>query len=453
MWIFSVMTLIVYTLNAHAKVSSREADKLGVVLTPFGSIKSGSQRVPAWHGGLSTAPKGYMGAGQHHIDPFLSEEISFTIDSSNYIYFKKYLTAGQLAMFKAYPGSFKMNVYPSHRTHAMPNWINQNTRRNAKSSSLSNQGAGIKNAYGGIPFPILHGRNRDKALQAIWNHMTRWRGVFVTNSFTEIAVHKNGNYTPVSVQQEVLFNFHRPNSNFKSMDNVLLYFISFTKAPALLAGGALLVHETLDQVIDNREAWDYSKSQRRIRRAPNLAYDSPIASSNNTRTVDDTDMFNGATDRYDWAYKGLKEYFIPYNNYKIGTKGIKYADLVMPGHINSEYLRWEAHRVHVVEASLKKNERHIYQKRLFFIDEDSWGIALVDQYDHRGNLWRVSMALLKNFYELPGVLAGVNIFHDLQAQSFSANGLYSEEHQAPVFESGAPSTRHFKPSSLRQRVR
>ena len=453
MLLFSLLSISVYALNVHAKVSSSDADKLGAVLTPFGSVKSGNNGVPAWDGGLTIAPIGYTGAGQHHIDPFASEKISYMIDGDNYIYFKKHLTPGLLAMFKTYPDSFKMNVYPSHRTHAMPDWINKNTRRNAISSSLSNNGVGIRNAYGGIPFPILHGRNQDKALQAIWNHMTRWRGIFVTNRFTDIAVRRNGNYTPISVQQEVLFNFYLPNSNFKNMDNILLYFMTFNKAPALLAGGALLVHETLDQVIEQRQVWDYSKSQRRLRRAPNLGYDSPIASSNNTRTADDTDMFNGATDRYHWKYNGIREYIIPYNNYKIDAKGVKYADIIMPGHVNPEYVRWEIHRVHVIEASLKKSQRHIYQKRLFYIDEDSWGIALTDQYDHQGELWRVSMALLKNYYELPGVLAGLNIFHDLQSQRYSANGLYSEERQPPFFENNAPSARHFNPSSLRRFVR
>jgi hypothetical protein len=134
----------------------------------------------------------------------------------------------------------------------------------------------------------------------------------------------------------------------------------------------------------------------------------------------------------------------------IGKQGLKYDDVIMPGHLNPDYLRWELHRVHVVEANLKDGERHIYKKRVYYIDEDSWGIAMVDQYDNRGELWRVSTALLKNYYELPGTWSGGDVFHDLQARRYSVNGLYSEEKIAPVFENKVPDSRYFKPASLRR---
>ena len=451
----SVLAFALVGASAQAKVSQKEANKLGTSLTPFGSIKAGnkSKTIPEWEGGLTQPPQGYEGSGQHHIDPFADDAIKFTIDESNYQGFKKYLTPGQFAMFDTYTSSFKMNVYPTHRSHAMPDWVIENTRDNATSAELSRGGVGIKDAYGGIPFPILHGSNEEKALQTMWNHLTRWRGIFVTSRSTEVAVQRDGDYSPITKQQEVFFNFHNPKGSFKKMDNILFYFLTFNKAPARLAGGALLVHETMDQTKDARQAWDYNSGQRRVRRAPNLAYDSPIASSDNTRTADDTDMYNGAPDRYNWEYKGVKEFFIPYNNYKLSAQGVEYSDLVMPGHLNPEYVRWELHRVHVVEATLKPGERHIYKRRVFYVDEDSWGIALVDQYDNRGELWRVSMAMLKNYYELPGTWTSGDLYHDLQSRRYSANGLYSEEKQAPVFEDKIPNKRYFKPSSLRRRGR
>lgn len=438
-----------------AKVSKAEANKLGKSLTPFGSIKEGNEAgtIPEWTGGLTKPPAGFSGAGQHHVDPFADDVPKFRIDKSNFQGFQKYLTPGQFALMEAYPNTFAMDVYPTRRTHALPDWVVENTAKNALTSSLSKGGVGIDNAFGGIPFPLLHGTNEEKALQVMWNHLTRWRGIFLTGRYTEVAVQRDGGYSPITKQQEVFFNFHNPEGSFKKLDNILFYFLTFNKAPARLAGGALLVHETIDQTEEQRQAWDYNSGQRRVRRAPNLAYDSPIASSDNTRTADDTDMYNGAPDRYDWEYKGVKEIFIPYNNYKIGQKGVKYDDIVMPGHLNPDYQRWELHRVHVVEANLKEGARHIYQKRVFYVDEDSWGIALVDQYDTRGELWRVSAAMLKNYYELPGTWTSVDVFHDLQSRRYSANGLYSEERQAPVFENKVPSARYFKPSSLRRRAR
>jgi hypothetical protein len=451
----SFLALSLGALSTSAKVSKQEADKLGKSLTPFGSIKAGNKAktIPEWTGGITKIPEGYEGSGQHHIDPFAADKIKFTVDKSNYKGFEKYLTPGQYALFEAYPDTFKLNVYPTHRSHSMPDWVLENTKKNALTSSLSKSGTGIKDAYGGVAFPILHGSNREKALQTIWNHTTRWRGIFVTSRASEVAVQNNGEYAVITKQQEVFFNFFNPKGSFKKMDNILFYFMTFNKAPARLAGGALLVHETMDQKKDARQAWDYNKGQRRTRRAPNLAYDSPIASSENTRTADDTDMFNGAPDRYEWEYKGVKEFFIPYNNYGFAKSDLKYDDIVMTGHANPEHVRWELHRVHVVEANLKKGSRHIYKKRVFYVDEDSWGIALVDQYDNRGELWRVSMAMLLNYYELPGVWSAGTMYHDLQSRRYSINGLYSEEKQAPVFEDKVPSKRYFSPSSLRRRGR
>ena len=64
-------------------------------------------------------------------------------------------------------------------------------------------------------------------------------------------------------------------------------------APARLAGEVLLVQETLDQSIENRRAWVYNPGQRRVRRAPNVAFDNPGTNSDNLRTSDQFDMYNG----------------------------------------------------------------------------------------------------------------------------------------------------------------
>lgn len=451
----TTLALFIFNPLAHAKVSQAEADKLGSTLTPFGSIKEGNKlkTIPAWTGGIKEIPVDYKGPGKHHANPYSDENAKTIISKSNYLSHEDALAPGQVKMFETYPDSFQMHVYPTHRSHALPEWIIENTKNNALSSDLSLGGVGVKDAYGGVAFPILHGTSSDKALQAMWNHMTRWRGIYVTRMFSEIAVKHNGDYSVITKKQEAYFNFHNPKGSFEKLDNVLFYFLNFTESPPRLAGGAFLVHETLDQTKEQRSAWDYSASQRRVFRAPNVAYDSPIASSDNTRVADDSDMFNGAPDKYEWAYKGLKEYYIPYNNYKLSESDVKYEDIATPGHLNPDYIRWERHRVHVVEAKLKDGETHIYNKRVFYIDEDSWSIVLADQYDKGDVLWHVNMSMTQNFYELPGVFQAANSFHDLKAKSYSVNGLYSEAKQSPVFENKMPNKRHFKPSSLRRRGR
>lgn len=449
----SVLALSVATSSAHAAVSASEAARLGDDLTPFGSIKAGNDAgtIPPWTGGLTEPPEGYKGSGQHHINPFPDDEVLFTINARNADQYSEFLTDGVKAMLDTYPASFEIPVYQSRRTHAVPDFVARNTKENATSATIVGEGAGLDGAFGGYPFPILHGNAEEKGWQAVWNHLTRWRGISVTRRASEVAVQTDGDYSLVTSQQEAFFNFYNPEGSEEELDNIIFYYLSFTLSPPRLAGGAILVHETLNQIVNPRNGWGYNAGQRRVRRAPNLGYDSPIAAADNLRTADDTDIFNGALDRYNWTYKGLREMYIPYNNYRIGEAGLPYSEILGVSHINPDLTRWELHRVHVVEANLKKDARHIYGKRVFYIDEDSWNTVLLDQYDGRGNLWRVSMAILKNYYELPGVWSSLEVFHDLQARRYHVQGLDTEEPQTRVFTDDVPNKRYFSPAALRRR--
>lgn len=449
----SLLACSLVTSTAHAAVSASEAARLGNELTPFGSIKAGNEAgtIPPWTGGLTEAPAGYSGSGQHHINPFPDDKVLFTINARNADQYSEFLSDGIKAMLDTYPASFEIPVYQSRRTHAVPDFVAKNTRENATSATIVGEGAGLDGAFGGYPFPILHGNDEEKGWQAIWNHLTRWRGISLTRRASEVAVQPDGDYSLVTSQQEAFFNFYSPEGGEDELDNIIFYYLSFTQSPPRLAGGAILVHETLNQIVNPRNGWGYNAGQRRVRRAPNLGYDSPIAAADNLRTADDTDIFNGALDRYNWSYKGMREMYIPYNNYRIGQKGLPYSEILGVSHVNPDLTRWELHRVHVVEANLKEGARHIYGKRVFYLDEDSWNTVLLDQYDGRGNLWRVSMAVLKNYYELPGVWSSLEVFHDLQARRYHVQGLDTEEPQTRVFTDEVPNKRYFSPASLRRR--
>lgn len=449
----SLLALSMASASSWAAVSPDEASRLGKDLTPFGSIRAGndSGTIPAWTGGLTKPPAGYQGSGQHHIDPFPKDEVLFTINASNMDMYAEHLTDGVRAMFEAYPTSFRVPVYQSRRTHAIPEWVAENTRKNAVKAEVVGKGEGLQGAFGGYPFPILHGNREQKAWQVIWNHLTRWRGVSATRRSSEVAVQVDGDYSLVTSQQEAFFNFYNPEGSESELDNIIFYYLSFTQSPPRLAGGAILVHETLNQIINPRNGWGYNAGQRRVRRAPNLGYDSPIAAAENLRTADDTDIFNGALDRYNWSYEGLKEIYIPYNNYRIGKKGLPYSEILGTSHLNPDYTRWELQRVHVVEATLKDGARHIYHKRRFYVDADSWNTVLLDQYDGRGELWRVTMGIAKNYYELPGVWTVLDVYHDLQAHRYHVLGLDTEEPNTRVFTDAVPNKRYFSPASLRRR--
>ena len=391
-----------------AAVSVEQAERLKNELTPLGAERAGNKSgdIPPWRGGLTLPPVEYSKAGQHHPDPYAADKPLFTITAANMKQYQEFLTDGQKAMFKTYPDTFRMPIYQTRRTAAAPEWVYDNTYKNALRAELAENGNGLLYAYGGIPFPIAQ-----NGLEAIWNHITRWRGVYLTRRASEIAVQVNGDYSLVTVQQEVEFNYYRQDRSINDLDNILFYYLSFTKAPARLAGGAVLVHETLNQVDEPRQAWGYNAGQRRVRRAPNLAYDTPIAAADGLRYADDTDMFNGAPDRYDWKLVGKKEVY------------------------------------------LKEGSRHVYHKRRFYLDEDTWGIAAADLYDSAGELWRVNMAYIKTFYELPVTWTTLDVFHDLKAKRYHVQGLDNEEQKTIDFSDKPPGERYFTPSELRRRGR
>jgi hypothetical protein len=391
-------------------------------------------------------PAGYTKSGQHHVDPFADDKPLFTITKSNLEQYKDNLTAGQIALFNAYPSTYQMPVYQTRRSASAPQWVYDNSIKNASTAKLQDGGNGFSEAYGGIPFPIPQ-----SGVEVLWNHIARYRGNYVVRSASEVAVQRNGSYSLVTSQQEALFKFYDPKGSYAKLDNTLFFYQSFTKSPARLAGGAVLVHETLDQVKQARQAWGYNAGQRRVRRAPNLAYDTPIAAADGLRTADDTDMFNGAPDRFDWKLVGKKEIYIPYNNYRVTSPQVKYEDLLQVGHLNPAFTRNELHRVWVVEGTLKSGARHIYSKRTLYLDEDSWQAAVVDQYDGRGELWRVSVAYLKNYYELPTTWSALDVFHDLQSRRYHVQNLDNEESNTIDFSQPVPADSYFKPAALRRR--
>jgi hypothetical protein len=229
--------------------------------------------------------------------------------------------------------------------------------------------------------------------------------------------------------------------------NLILNYLQEVTAPARLAGQILLVKDTVDQAKEPRSAWTYNPGQRRVRLAPNVAYDNPGTAADGLRTNDDFGMYNGATDRYDWTLVGKKEMYIPYNSYRLTDPKVKYADLLRPGHINQDLTRYELHRVWVVDAKLKAGTSHIYSRRTFYIDEDSWNVIMVDKYDGRGQLWRFAELHSENWYDVPMWFGTIEVHHDLQSRRYIAMGLRSEE--TKIYQPIKRTAADYTPQALR----
>ncbi|MAS24875.1 MAG: outer membrane lipoprotein-sorting protein [Oceanospirillaceae bacterium] len=434
----SALALSLMVGTAHAEVSADKAAALGKTLTPVGAEMAGNAAgtIPSWNGGLAKTDE--------FKNPFPEDKPKFVITGANYKEYAANLTDGQKAMFAKYPDTYKMPVYETRRTSAYPQFIYDDSKTNATKTKLLANGNGLENYEEGVPFPLPQ-----NGVEAIWNHIVRYRGGSVSRVVAQATPQVNGDYTIVRFKDE--FTFRNKLTDYKPDQdkNVLFYFKQDVISPARLAGNVLLVHETLDQVKEPRKAWVYNAGQRRVRRAPQVSYDGPGTASDGLRTSDNFDMYNGAPDRYDWKLEGKQEIYIPYNSYKLKDKKLKYADIVKPGHINQDLARYELHRVWKVTATLKEGKRHIYAKRVFYLDEDTWQASEIDHYDGRGELWRVAESHNVMYYNHQVPWYALETLYDLNSGRYLALGMDNEEDEGYSFGFDR-SSRDYTPAALRR---
>lgn len=431
--------------QAGAALPADQAERLGTELTPLGAIKEGNAAgtIPAWQGGLArdAAPveRGFVG------DPYAQDRPLFVITADNAEQYRENLSPGQLAMLANYPQTYRIPVYPSRRSASVPEHIQAAARKSVTSVSTTNDGNALsgfgESRYYAFPIP-------QNGLEAIWNHMTRYRGGSVKRISAYIAPYANGSYSAVRMYDEISYAETVGNVDKEQLDTVLFFYKQRVLSPARMAGNVVLIHETIDQVADPRRAWIYNAGQRRVRRAPQLAYDGPGQASDGQRTVDNHDLYNGAPDRYDWKLVGRREMYIPYNSFRLASPTLRHDQMFQAGHLNQDYTRYELHRVWEVEATLKPGQRHIYAKRRFFIDEDTWQIALADMYDGRGDLWRVGEGHMIQFYHVQVPNYAGEVLYDLQNRRYIAIGFGNEEDSGAEY-GFASKLSDFSPSALR----
>jgi hypothetical protein len=128
-------------------------------------------------------------------------------------------------------------------------------------------------------------------------------------------------------------------------------------------------------------------------------------------------------DRFDFKLVGKKEIYVPYNAYGAVYQA-KQDDLLKPNHLNPDLVRWELHRVWIVEATLKEGKRHIYGKRVFYLDEDSWAALASDQYDARGQLFRSSFAFQSQSYDVQAPFDTTFAIYDFNSGAYNVTGLF-----------------------------
>ncbi|HHH9263956.1 TPA: DUF1329 domain-containing protein [Pseudomonas aeruginosa] len=441
-----LVSAVISCSSVNGAVSQEEAVRLGNDLTPFGGIKAGNEEgtIPAWTGGLTSGPQGYAHkSGDFLPNPFVDEKPLFAITAQNLGQYADKLSAGQRALLKKYPDSYRLDIYPTHRTHAVPEWVARNIRQNAIKAKLVDGGNGIEGAYGGVPFPIP-----SSGEEVMWNHLLRWQGGDSEYRYNALVVQPNGTISSgesIAVEQSA---FYLPGGSVETFGGDYFSLLVNYLAPARRKGEVLLIVDPINQVKNPRNAWLYLPGQRRVRRAPTVAYDTPNPNFNGVATYDDTYMFYGALDRYNWKLVGKRELYVPYNNYKQDSPA-RYTEVMKGGHTNPNYGRWELHRVWEVEATLKDGSRHVYGKRTFYVDEDSWLVVLSDSYDGRGNLWRTNTMHSLAYWTAPGVMRGSFVHYDLVSGVYGVNVAVNEQAKAIVFTEPRKAE-FFTPASLRR---
>ena len=418
--------IVSHTAAANAAVSAGDAAKLKTTLTPLGGEKAGNAdgTIPAWNGGMTSPLPGFVNGGRRDIDPFAGEKPLFTISNKNMDQYKDRLSEGTVAMMTRYPGEYVLNVYPSHRTMAAGQWVYDNTFTNATRAKLVNNAP--SGAYGGIPFPIPQSGE-----ETIWNHLLNVHPVGwheATRNYVLTADGKRVMVTEMDITKWMPYYDKKGSlETFDASGRDYHAFVLKNDGPPIRAGEGVVQIYNFDN--DETRAWVYLTGQRRIRKLPNPCCDTPFPPSSGILSFDELYIFSGRTDRFDWELVGKKEMYIPYNSNKILIPTSD-DEVVSSRFLNPEHVRWELHRVWVVEAKMKPGNRHVSPRSRYYLDEDSWIGVLGERWASDGSLAKSLINVPSIAPDIPAILTTDFGFYDLSSGAGFIAGVYnySPEH-------------------------
>ena len=392
--------------------------------TPIGAVKGANQNgtIPEWTGGLTEPPEGYSEGGDH-IDPFKGDNVIFTISAQNIENYRAKLTDLQAALLEKYPEKFIINVYPTRRSCAYPEFIYKATAKNTKTAKVIEQGYGFSGASAGFPFP-----EPKNAFEVLFNHETRYSGLRYSAKISGGTMNSDGNFTKTVRQDRRLAFYHHPDYSSAELDNRYFVWRGEWSDPPLAKGQAFSATNTINQVKQPRFGFMWNPDTQRVMQAtPSaFAYTAPMMTSQGMRISDDMFLFNGAPDQYDWKLVGKKEIYIPYNSYAATDPSLKIGDLLQPRFLNPEHIRYELHRVWVIEGKLKPGKSHKFAKRTIYFDEDSWIAVATDLFDQNNTLTHGQFGFIKNYYEHPTCIQDFDVLYELDSGRYNVDNLKLE---------------------------
>ena len=442
------IALLAALAGLTTQVSAADATRLGSTLTANGADPSGSAdgMILAFTGGITKPPAGYV-AGGYHIDPFAADKPLFTITAQNMVQYESRLSAGQKALLARQNGTYRMDVYPSRRSCALPQFVYDETKKNVGRARLIDDGNGVADARIGVPFPIT-----ENALEIYWNHNFHWYGHRYHAITSGANVYKNGAVTKI-IREDWRYNFYAdPQGPDLKHANDQFHWMGIWKAPSRFNGSGFSMFNTINQVKEPRNGVMFNPSTRKIMRAPAgaVTYDGPLSTADGMRQNHNMFLFGGAPDRYDWKLLGKKEIFVPYNAYKASAATTTHEALLTPYNPNPDYLRYELHRVWVLEATQKDGFRMEQARRVFYADEDSWIFLMADIYDQSDALIRVQHGFIKNYYEAPACVLEFDVMHDMTTGNYNVDHIKLEHGPADLDYDLEPGD--FGSSALRRKI-
>lgn len=440
-----LLSVLFLTTAYTGQASVEEISRLTKDLTPIGAERVGNGKdIPAWRGGLKQS-KSHK-SGEFHKNPYFREKPIFKINQKNMNEHSARLSPGSQKLLQQFP-SMELPIYETHRSASYPEFVYGGIKENVKNASLMKYGSGVSGSRISSPFPVP-----ENGLEVLWNHTLRYRGESISYQASTVHVNAAGSRAVTVRDYKYYFGYSDPELSTAELNNKIFFLKRKTLAPASQAGGITLVHETLDQVRSPRKSWIYVPGQRRVRRTPDLNHDTPDGATDSLRTIDQVDMFNGAPTYYDWNLVGKQEMYIPYNSYLLHSDKLTLEDITGPAHLNPELLRYEAHRVWVVEATLRVGLQHRYEKRRYYFDEDSWSIVYAEEYDENGELWQFSEAHLINYFEVPLIFSTLENTYDFKDGRYFVEGIDNDRGATYNYDVEY-SKRDFTTSAIRREAR
>lgn len=400
--------------------SSRPGD-----LTPIGAIRAGTANrfIPVWEGGLSTPVKNYA-PNFPHPDPFFEDSRWFTVTGPELERYKPRLSWGLRELLRRFE-RFEVPVYPARRSAAAPLAYYNGSIANRRTARLAENNLVVTGARVGVPFP-----EPKSGAEAMWNHLLRWRGGTMVR-LNRIALPDRYGKFDIRLFREDLESAYNLGQDGLTANR----YRRTGLAPDKVKGDSLLVIDSLDPLRAPRVAWYRAPDAPRAVRASDFAHGVADPATNGIQSADMLDMFSGPLDWFEYRLIGRRAMYAPYNAYKLIQENVDLEDFLWAEHPNSSFIRYELHRLWIVEAKLKRGYRHPYPERLYYLDEDSWQIVMADHFDQEYRLARYAEAHGVTYSQVPAFVPALEMTYDLIENRYAVSG---RDNKAPPPIYGKP---------------